>query len=221
MQFIAKDGSSRAYSLTVDFIVRAVSFSAARVDGLDYLSDEDLAIFSGTGRPGIEVVARSTMTGLRLNNTLVGADGQWTLSIPESKFEDGANGVRFQYNQEDVDQSFSVQVGPPDETSTLGWIMWAVLALVAIAVLGGVFFFFFVEFEDEDEDMLMDDAPEVEEDPYAWGRQEQQETVDAATAATPAAAAPAAVPQAAYPGWKWDAENNEWVPDPTTQPPER
>ncbi len=221
MQFIAKDGSSRAYSLTVDFIVRAVSFSAERVDGLDYLGDEDIAIFSGTGRPGIEVVARSTTTGLRLNNTIVGADGQWTLSVPESKFEDGANGVRFQYDQNNIDQSFSVQVGPPDETSTLGWILWVVLSLVAIAVLGGVFFFFFVEFEDEDEDMLMDDASEVEEDPYAWGRESQEETVDAATAVPTAAAATAAVPQAAYPGWKWDAENNEWVPDPTTQPPER
>jgi hypothetical protein len=244
-QFIAKDGSSRAYSLTVDFIIRAVSFSAERVDGLDYLNEDEAALFSGTGRPGIEVIARSSTTGLRLNSTLVGDDGQWTLSIPESKFESGGNGVEFHYDGSPVDQSYTVQVGPPEEKGKFGWILWAILSLVAIALLGGVFFFFFVEFEEEDDDMLLDAAPEVEEDPYAWGRQDQQETVGAAdpptaaaatpaaatpAAATPAAAAPAAAtpadaaapaaaPQSAYPGWKWDAENNEWIPDPETQSP--
>jgi hypothetical protein len=221
MQFIAKDGSSRAYSLTVDFIVRAVSFSAERTDGLDYLSEDESVIFTGTGRPGVEVVARSTITGLRLNSTLVGADGLWTISIDQSKFEDGGNGVKFQYDGKDVDQSYSVQVGAQDDSSGLGWILWAVLSLVAVALLGGVFFFFFVEFEEEEDDMLLGDEPEVEEDPYAWGRQTQEEAASAtggANAAAPvAAAAPAAAPQAAYPGWKWDAENNEWVPDPDAQ----
>ena len=85
-------------------------------------------------------------------------------------------------------------------------------ALIVLGVLGAVFVFFFVEFEEEYEDDLEEPAEEV--DPYAWAKQAQQQQVAAAPveATEPvAAAAPAAV--SGYPGWKWDAEQNKWVPD--------
>ena len=75
-----------------------------------------------------------------------------------------------------------------------------------------MFVFFFVEFEDEYEDDLVEPAEEV--DPYAWAKQGQQEaaaTPEPVAAEPVAAAAPAAV--SGYPGWKWDAEQNKWVPD--------
>ena len=93
------------------------------------------------------------------------------------------------------------------------WILMAIGALLVLGALGAVFVFFFVEFEDEYEDDLVEHAAE-EVDPYAWAKQGQQEaaTTPAPAAAEPvAAAAPAAV--SGYPGWKWDAEQNKWVPD--------
>ena len=81
MKFMARDGSSNAYTMNVDFIVRADSFSVERIDGINEINAGDTAIFTGQGRPGVEVVARSSNTGLRLNNTIVSEDGSWIMSI--------------------------------------------------------------------------------------------------------------------------------------------
>ena len=99
----------------------------------------------------------------------------------------------------------------------LMWIGLGLLALIVLAALGAVFVFFFVEFEDEEfEDEMMSPAEEV--DPYAWAKTKQQEQVPAAqtqpVAQQPAVQqAPTAPAVAGYPGWKWDADQNKWVPD--------
>ena len=217
MKFTARDSSSTAYSMNVDFTVRAVSFTAARVDGLSNLGDDETAVFSGQGRPTVEVVARSSNTGLRLNNTIVGDDGIWTMEIPVRKLEDGLNTVEFEYGGEDTDKSLSVQVGAADSESGLGWIVWIIISVISLAVLAGVFMFFFVEFEEDIEESLSDEQTQEEVDPYAWGRaneqQTQQQAVAAAPAQQPVAPQPVAAPQPSYPGWKWDPESNQWVPD--------
>ena len=216
MKFTARDSSSTAYSMNVDFTVRAVSFTAARVDGLSNLGDDETAVFSGQGRPTVEVVARSSNTGLRLNNTIVGDDGIWTMEIPVRKLEDGLNTVEFEYGGEDTDKSLSVQVGAADSESGLGWIVWIIISVISLAVLAGVFMFFFVEFEEDIEESLSDEQTQEEVDPYAWGRANEQQTQQQAVAAAPAqpvAPQPVAAPQPSYPGWKWDPESNQWVPD--------
>ena len=216
MKFTARDSSSTAYSMNVDFTVRAVSFTAARVDGLSNLGDDETAVFSGQGRPTVEVVARSSNTGLRLNNTIVGDDGIWTMEIPVRKFEDGVNTVEFEYDEQLTDKSLSVQVGAVDSESGLGWIVWVIISVISLAVLAGVFMFFFVEFEEDIEESLSDEQTQEEVDPYAWGRANEQQTQQQAVAAAPAqpvAPQPVAAPQPSYPGWKWDPESNQWVPD--------
>ena len=216
MKFTARDSSSTAYSMNVDFTVRAVSFTAARVDGLSNLGDGETAVFSGQGRPTVEVVARSSNTGLRLNNTIVGDDGIWTMEIPVRKFEDGVNTVEFEYDEQLTDKSLSVQVGAVDSESGLGWIVWIIISVISLAVLAGVFMFFFVEFEEDIEESLSDEQTQEEVDPYAWGRANEQQTQQQAVAAAPAqpvAPQPVAAPQPSYPGWKWDPESNQWVPD--------
>ena len=217
MKFIARDGSSTAYSMNVDYTVRAVSFTVDRIDGISEIGGDDIVIFSGQGRPGVEVVARSTNTGLRLNNTLVGDDGVWTIEVPSRKFEDGLNTVNFEYDNNPTEKSLSVQVGAADDDSGLGWILWVIISVISLAVLGGVFMFFFVEFEDEEEEDE-EEKPQDATDTYAWGQANQPQVQQQQVAApAPAAAAPAqpvaAAPQPSYPGWKWDAESNQWVPD--------
>ena len=54
----------------------------------------------------------------------------------------------------------------------------------------------------------------VEEDPYAWAKKRAAEQ---AVAVAPAPQ-PAAQPQ--HPGWLWDAQTNQWVPDPNYKPPQ-
>ena len=209
MKFVGKDGSSTAYTMNVDFTVRAVSFSAERIDGIDELGESQTVIFTGQGRPGVEVIARSGNTGLRLNNTIVGDNGVWTIEVQGTKLENGMNSVKFEYDGENTGQTLDVQVGAADGSSGLGWIVWAILAVITLAALGAVFMFFFVEFEEEPDPSFIEEEV-VEEDTYAWGQANQTPAV----AATPAPApAPVAEPQPTYPGWKWDPETNQWIPD--------
>ena len=126
------------------------------------------------------------------------------------------NTVNFEYDNNPTEKSLSVQVGAADEDSGLGWILWVIISVISLAVLGGVFMFFFVEFEDEEEEEDDEEKPQDATDTYAWG-QANQPQVQQQQVAAPAAAAPAqpvaAAPQPSYPGWKWDAESNQWVPD--------
>ena len=85
-------------------------------------------------------------------------------------------------------------------------------------LLGGVGYFF-IEFEELDDEFDGSQEVEQEVDPYAWGKKDvvalpQQETVSAAVQQ------PAVAQQSAqHPGWMWDQEANQWVPDPNYQPP--
>ena len=76
-----------------------------------------------------------------------------------------------------------------------------------------MFFFFFVEFEEEPDVDLPQGSQVVEEDPYAWGKTNQQQATAPAPATAQQVAQPAAAPQPSYPGWKWDPESNQWIPD--------
>jgi len=83
-----------------------------------------------------------------------------------------------------------------------------------------VFVFFFVEFEEEDDDesLLMSEGTPEEEDVYAWGKQTQEQQA-ADQPAAEAVAQPEAQPT--YPGWQWDADSNQWIPDQSGGPPQQ
>ena len=220
MKFVAKDQfNSKAYSLEVDFVVNAVSFSVQRV-GSGNIDLDDSVTFIGTGRPTVEVVARSGLSSLRVGSAQISENGSWTIVVSASKLERGSNVVVFDYDNERMSESGqSIQVGDVDDGSTFGWILWAVLSLVIIGLLGGVFVFFFVEFEEEedDESLLMSEEAQGEEDVYAWGKQEQAAPVEPAVQA----AAPQPAAQPTYPGWQWDAASNQWIPDQSGEPPQQ
>ena len=104
----------------------------------------------------------------------------------------------------------SVHVGSGDD-GLPAWI-WYPVGIVAVVLLGGLFVFFFVEFEDfDDEEEALDVTSEVEADPYAWAKQSQPQQQAAPVDPTPA---PQPVASSQYPGWMWDAQTNQWVPDP-------
>ena len=93
----------------------------------------------------------------------------------------------------------------------IGIIIGALILLGAVA-------YFFVEFEDiDDEEFVTSEHAEEEADPYAWGRKEAVETPQP----QPVVVSQQATPQASgqHPGWLWDQESNQWVPDPNYQSP--
>ena len=215
-------------SAPINFDVVGVSFSSdcagMMVDGAfiagcpGQIAQTDTLVYSGSGRPTVDVIGE-TSAGLRLGSTVVGEDGTWTMEIPGNRLDKGDNTIIFEYGNVEqpmnTDSEITVEGGEEDGSGLLMWVFTGVLILLVIAVLGGVFVFFFVEFEDEEyEDDLMEAAEEV--DPYAWAKAKQQEATPAPVAQTqqPVAQQAAATPTVAgYPGWKWDAAQNKWVPD--------
>ena len=97
-----------------------------------------------------------------------------------------------------------------------------IIALVVIAVLIAVGAFFFT-FEEFDEEEGYDQSAQVQEDPYAWAKAKQVPAITTQPAAQ-AVAQPSVVQQtpvqetpqqsSQHPGWLWDAQTNQWVPDP-------
>ncbi|MEE2747532.1 MAG: Ig-like domain-containing protein [Candidatus Thermoplasmatota archaeon] len=227
---IRDQSNSRVYSAPIDFAVVGVSFDSScaglMVNGNfvagcpGEIKATDILVYSGDGRPTVNIIAE-TETGLRLGNSEVGEDGTWTMEIPANRLEKGENTIVFVYGnveqQQNLDSLITVEGGAEESSGLVMWIVAIVGGIVVLAILGGAFVFFFVEFEDLDyEDDLGE--PAVEEDPYAWAKERQQQ--EAAATQTQAAVQPVVQQQAAepavtagYPGWKWDAEQNKWVPD--------
>ena len=235
---IRDNSDSRVYSAPLDLDVVGVSFesscSGMMVDGNFVVGCPDVAelnqvlVYQGKGRPTVDIIAK-TQTGLRLGISEVGDDGTWSMEIPLSRLEKGENTIVFFYNNEeqatDSDSQINVAGGGGggwlstigEESPALLWIFGTLAGLLVLGLLGGVFVFFFVEFEDVDyEDELGE--PAVEEDPYAWAKERQQE--EATPAQTEAVVQPVVqqdtqtqAVSAGYPGWKWDAEQNKWIPD--------
>ena len=202
------------------------------------ISQEDTVVYQGNGRPTVSVIGE-TSGGLRLASTVVGEDGTWILEIPGNRLDKGDNTIVFDYGDQEGSANSEITIeGATDEGSgILMWILMVVGILVILGVLGAVFVFFFVEFEDEEMDESLIESEE-EVDPYAWAKVKQQEQAPS-TQSQPAAQQAATTPGAqitynitqniqdsvvsdntvssstvaGYPGWKWDAEQNKWVPD--------
>ena len=207
------DSGSKVSSLLVSFLVESTSFTYQR-EGDGAVSEDGTVVFTGEGRPGAKVVARLVDGERSIGITYVGDNGIWSMEISGKEFNNlGSHDIVFEYAGKES-EPMSIQVGSGDEGMPT-WI-WMAAGVVAVVLLGGLFVFFFVEFEDFDEDEEgLDATTEVEEDPYAWAKQSQQQPQQPQQVApvdpTPA---PQPVASSQYPGWMWDAQTNQWVPDP-------
>jgi 16S rRNA C967 or C1407 C5-methylase (RsmB/RsmF family) len=91
----------------------------------------------------------------------------------------------------------------------MGSILAIVLSLLAVI---GALVYFFVEFEEEEDEQLdgtfeaKQDSDE-EEDTYAWAK-------EAGIREEPERETPRLQKHDDHPGWLWDPDNEEWVPDP-------
>ena len=216
------DQESKAFSLRMNFLVRAVSFTVERADSGDITLD-DPAEFQGEGLPGSLVIARFADGNAKLNSTRVLSDGSWNMQLNVGQLSgvEGSSDVIFEmdgqifkFAGQTDNAEFAIVVSSGDDGGS--GLITIVLIVLAVLVLLGAGAFFFIEFEEiPDEDELREDDSEVEEDPYAWAKAKQTPAIPQSAPAAEAAA-PAA---SQHPGWLWDQATNQWVPDPNYQQP--
>jgi hypothetical protein len=231
--FEARDSyGSVAYSYKINIVVVEVSFNVIR-EGTGPLDSSNPAYFSGQGLPNSLVEARyDSLSGVRINQTRVKADATWSMEISSSQLSgnEGARNIIFEMDDqvfalpgENSDALFQLSVGDgEDSNSNIGLI--AAIIVGIILLLGVGMFFLQVEYEDLDEAAELLASQEKEAvDPYAWTKTRQDPVAlpssQVAMTPVPAQSQVAAAPQAAqHPGWIWDAESNNWVPDPNYTP---
>jgi hypothetical protein len=227
LKFIATDGSDLfEVSRSVNVLVKQVSFEVVR-ENSGVVSDSNPAIFSGQGLPDSLVKARfDSNSGQMINSTRVSGDGTWSMQISASQLGSKDNReIVFEMDgqifADDTgnDAQFSLSTKSAEDSSNL--LLYGIIGIVIIIALVavGMFFFTFEEYDDEDE---LTGLNQVSEDPYAWAKskavpviESQQSSIPQQNPAQPAQQQVAVAQQTSqHPGWLWDAEQNQWVPDP-------
>ena len=233
LMFEARDSyGSVAYSYKVNVVVVEVSFTVERQDS-GSLGPGNPAVFSGQGLPNSLVEARfDSLSGVRINQTRVNADATWEMEISSSQLSgiEGTRNIIFEMDDQVFAQPgensgalFKVSLGE-EESSGLNVGMIALIAVGVLLLLGAGMFFLQVEYEEFDEESELTAAEEkASADPYAWAkaRQDSASIPSNQVATTPVAVQQVvtSAPQASqHPGWLWDAESNNWVPDPNYVP---
>ena len=91
------------------------------------------------------------------------------------------------------------------------------MIVIAVLIAVGAFFFTFEEYDEEED---FSGAQQVQEDPYAWAKAKQTPTIPQQVTQQPVAeqsvvqTQPVVQQSSQHPGWLWDAQSNQWVPDP-------
>ena len=221
VRFVVRDVfDESAISRDVTFFVQAIEFDVERSNPGESVTATNPAVFTGTGLPGSTIKARSIASNSLIKTVVVGDTGVWSMNLSLQDMNDASNNLKFNMDGQTFGGSaepttFRVEVGENDEGSNLFMIIGIIIG--ALILLGAVAYFF-VEFEDiDDEEFVTSEHAEEEADPYAWGRKEAVETPQP----QPVVVSQQATPQASgqHPGWLWDQESNQWVPDPNYQPP--
>ena len=205
--FVATDTyGSKINSNPVTFTVVGIQFVITPPEQTT-IPEDGRAIFTGVGLPGKTVSV--TIAGNTVNNTVVGEDSSWSLGVPASRVDGTATPV-FKYGGNDFESASITVSDSAGGGMGIGSII--VILLVVIAVIGGLVYFF-VEFEEEEDEQLGGTSEAKQEsaeddDDYAWAKEAgivQDEEPE---------------PESRlqrhddHPGWLWDPDNQEWVPDP-------
>jgi len=126
----------------------------------------------------------ATIGGTPVNSTVVSEDSTWSMGIPASRISGSAT-PQFKYGGMEYD---GTKIIVSDSTSG-GISMFVIIAIILVIAIGA-FAYFFIEFEDDsalESDYNKDERPKVEEDRF--------------------------VKDDDHPGWLWDNEKEEWVPE--------
>ena len=152
-----------------------------------------------------------------INSTRVLADGTWSMEISASQL--GSKDTREIVFEMDGQIFADVQGGDAifelsskSESDSSNLLLYIIIAVVVIAALIaiGAFFFTFEEYDDDEE---INQINQVQEDPYAWAKAKQVPTITQQVVQEPVQQQ-VVQETSQHPGWLWDAQTNQWVPDP-------
>ncbi|HJM13745.1 MAG TPA: right-handed parallel beta-helix repeat-containing protein [Candidatus Thalassarchaeaceae archaeon] len=198
--FIATDTwASKANSDPVTFTVVPLQFSIQEPEKT-WIDGSEIAIYSGLGLPGKQVSV--LIAGNPVNTTIVWPNGTWELGIEASRIKDSST-PQFSYGGQYTFVG-TITKGEPDQTSTNwsligGAFLVAIISLTALAYLSG-----FIGFEIEDDEEYSK-SPVVIPDSGGIDEGSQSEEVENLESYDD------------HPGWLWDNNAQEWVPDPEYQ----
>tara|TARA_B100000575_G_scaffold1544_1_gene1165 strand:+ start:3775 stop:7965 length:4191 start_codon:yes stop_codon:yes gene_type:complete len=162
-----------------------------QVIGIEFLVDapEDSRILDDETAmfTGIGLPGRTvtaTISGTPVNSTVVSENSTWSLGIPASRISGSAT-PQFKYGGMDYEGS-KITVSEP----TSGGLSMIVIIAIVLVLSIGAFAYFFVEFEEDSEETggyNKKERPDREESRF--------------------------VKDDDHPGWLWDKEKEEWVPE--------
>jgi hypothetical protein len=175
-------------------------------------------------------------SGQEINSTRVLADGTWQMFLTTSQLGSAdsrqvvfeMDGQLFSSSDDDQDTQFALSLTSEEESSNL--LLIIIIVVVALAVLVGVGAFFFTFEEELDELEESNYSNEQSADPYAWAKSKNVPDIPATTQVAQSIQPVVQqqvqqVQQVAqqttssqHPGWIWDGESNQWVPDPNYVP---
>ena len=192
--FIATDfWDSRANSDPVSLKVVPLQFSIQEPDK-SWFDGEEVAVYTGIGLPGKQVSV--SIDGIPVATALVSENGTWELQIPASRIDGVSSTPEFTYGGQTTEAnpiSKGEQVDSPS-----GFIVILVIALSGlVALLSLAYFGGFIGIEIEDESNYRKTPAEIPEE----NGDESRKT-------------PNLERYEDHPGWLWDNESENWVPDP-------
>ena len=126
----------------------------------------------------------ATIGGIPVNNTVVSDDSTWSMGIPGSRISSSAT-PQFMYGGLEY-QGTKITVSDSDSSASSFLVIIAVIIILGIVA----FAYFFIEVEEDSEpgnDYNKKERPDEEEERF--------------------------VKDDDHPGWLWDTENEEWVPE--------
>ena len=230
VKFKATDNSElSSLSRPVDISIEAIKFTVVRDDSNSIITTSEPASFSGVGLPNSLVKARfDSGSGQEINSTRVLSDGTWQMFVTTSQLGSAdfrtvvfeMDGQLFSSANDNEITEFKLSMVSEEESSNL--LMIIIIVVVALLVLIGVGAYFFT-FEEEFEEEFTDvNSQQQSADPYAWAK---QKTVPEINTQQPVQQVQQPVQQvqqqvqqqaatSQHPGWIWDTNTNQWVPDP-------
>ena len=140
-----------------------------------------------------------------MNTTVVQEDGTWELGVPASRIKGESSIPEFSYAGQNTEVT-PISKGEPTADSTniplvLGIAGLTLIALVVLAFFSG---FIGIEVEEDEEPKQPAQIPEGEE----WWSGESNENTDEEGGLES---------YDDHPGWLWNPDSEEWVPDPDFQ----
>ena len=200
--FIATDAwDSKANSLPVTFRVLPLEFSIQEPNQT-WVGLDEIAIYSGIGLPGKQVSV--SIGGNPVNTTVVQEDGTWELGVPASRIKGESSTPEFSYAGQNTEVS-PISKGAPTEDSTNMMLVVGLVGLALVAMVVLAFFSGFVGIEIEEEEPKQPaQIPEGEE----WWSGESNENTNEERGLER---------YDDHPGWLWNPDSEDWVPDPDFQ----